>query len=199
MRSASPQASSPRRSGLRYTCVKLIREGSRKRSAMLGEERLQLGLGRLGRLGDVLADELHLLAQPAADHDVVALEAERQGLAIEDLLLDVVLDQAVELRLGRRPAPGALEQLGQVLDLRCADHDPVRPLLGRLADHAEQHEQPGAQHQEMEQRLAQDLLQCGHRTPQPAGVYQIGEVYARSWMLVAATSAGRSTPKNLAS
>ena len=54
---------------------------------MLSEECLQLGLGRLGRLGDVLADELHLLAQPTTDDDVVALEAEREGLAIEDLLL----------------------------------------------------------------------------------------------------------------
>ena len=77
---------------------------------------------------------------------------------------------------GRRPAPGPLEQLGQIPDLGFGHHDLVRPLLGRPADHAEQHEQPRAQHQEMQQRLAQDLLQSGHRTPQPAGVYQIGEV-----------------------
>jgi hypothetical protein len=59
---------------------------------MLREERLQRVLGRLGRLCDILADELHLLAQPTADDDVVALEAERQGFAIENLLLDMVLD-----------------------------------------------------------------------------------------------------------
>ena len=104
------------------------------------------------------------------------LEAECQRLAIEDLLLDVVRDQAVELSLRRRPAPGSLEQPGQVLDLRGTDHDPVRPLLGRPADQAVQQEQPRAQPQEMHQRLAQDLLQPCHRAPQPAGVYQIGEV-----------------------
>ena len=143
---------------------------------MLGEERLQLGLGRLGRRRDILADELHLLAQPAADHDVVLLEAERECLAIEDLLLDVVLDQAVEFRRGRRPAPRALEQLGQVPDFRLGDHDPIRPFVGHFADHAVEQEQSRAQHQEMEQRLTQDLLQSGHRAPQPAGVYQIGDV-----------------------
>jgi hypothetical protein len=143
---------------------------------VLGKKDPQLGLGRLGRRRDILAQKLHLLAQPAADHDVVALEAERQGLAVEDLLLDMILDQAVELRRGRRPAPGSPEQLGQIPDLGFGHHDLVRPLLGRLADHAEQQEQPGAQDQEMEQRLAQDLVQSGHLTPQPAGVYQIGEV-----------------------
>ena len=143
---------------------------------MLGEKRPQLVLGRLGRLRDILADELHLLAQPAADHDVVALEAERQGLAIEDLFLHVALDQALELRLAGRPAPGSLEKLGEVLDLGFGHHDLVGPLLDLPADQAEQHEQPGAQHQEMEQRLAQDLLQSGHRMPHLRGVYQIGEV-----------------------
>ena len=150
--------------------------GSSKAIGVLGQERPQLGLGRLCLRCDILADELHLQAQLATDHGVVAIETERECLAIEDLLLEVVLDQAVQLRRGRRPAPRSLEHLGQVPDLRLGDHDPIGPLVGQLPDHAVQDEQTRAQHQEMQQRLAQDLLQSGHRTPQPAGVYQIGEV-----------------------
>ena len=44
--------------------------------------------------GHVLGHELHLLAQAAADDDVVAVEPQRLALAIEHLVANVVIDQA---------------------------------------------------------------------------------------------------------
>jgi len=48
--------------------------------------------------------ELQLLPQAATDDRVVAVEPEREGLAVENLLTHEVLDQAVELLLGRAAA-----------------------------------------------------------------------------------------------
>jgi hypothetical protein len=62
---------------------------------MIGEERPQLVVSRLRLRCEVLADELHLQAQLATDHGVVAIETERQCLAVEDLPLEVVFDKTV--------------------------------------------------------------------------------------------------------
>ena len=77
-----------------------------ERQPVLGPEPLRVGreVGRellLGRLrgSHVLGDELHLLPQAAADDDVVAVEARRPAFAIEDLVADVILDQALQLLL----------------------------------------------------------------------------------------------------
>ena len=51
-----------------------------------------------------VAQELHLLPQPPPDHRVVAVEPERQRLAVVDLLPDEVLDEPGQLRLASAAA-----------------------------------------------------------------------------------------------
>jgi hypothetical protein len=78
--------------------------------AVLLEPCLELGRRRLARGGHVLGQELHLLRHAALDDLVVLVEAHRDRLAVEDLLLDLVLDQALELLRRRRAAPLRLVQ-----------------------------------------------------------------------------------------
>jgi hypothetical protein len=68
------------------------------------EPRLEFVVRRLPQLGHVLEEELHLLDQPAPDDRIIFVQAECQRLAVEDLLADVALDQAVQLLGGDRPA-----------------------------------------------------------------------------------------------
>ncbi len=44
-----------------------------------------------------LGQERHLLAPALADHRVIMVEAEGERFAIEDLLDDVILDEAIKL------------------------------------------------------------------------------------------------------
>jgi hypothetical protein len=58
---------------------------------------LEIGFARRRRPREILGDELHLLAQPAADHGVVLVQPKRSCLARQHFLVDPVLDQALEL------------------------------------------------------------------------------------------------------
>ena len=144
----------------------------------------------VGRLGDrhVLGEELHLLADAAADDGVVAVEPERRALAIEDFVANIVVDEAPELFRARRALPGAGEATGQILDLRRGDDDLApAPLPFWRPD--EEAEQSRPEDQELQQRL---LQQTRH------GVYQIGDVKARSCVIIG-TSCAIFTLKRLAS
>ena len=57
----------------------------------------------------VLGEEFHLLPHAAANDEVVAVEAGRPAFAIENLVADVILDEALQFLLGRRAPPGAGE------------------------------------------------------------------------------------------
>ena len=116
----------------------------------------------------VLGEEFHLLPHTAANDDVVAVETRRPPFPIENLVADVILDQAFQLLRGRRPPPRTGEPVRQRGDARRRNDD-LRGGLGiLLADQAEETEQGRPEHEEMQQRLPQE------RSIQ--GVYQIGEV-----------------------
>ena len=114
---ASSRARAPRRSGEKYRCRKLNRGGCANLALFFSNQLLELGRRRLARGGNVLGQELHLLRHAALDDLVVLVEAHRERLAVEDLLLDLVLDHARELLRRRRAPPLRLVQQGELGDL----------------------------------------------------------------------------------
>ena len=70
----------------------------------------------------LLAHDRELLEHATTDHRIVAIEAQRQPLTEEHLLVDVGIDEPTELDRGRRPLPCALEAIGQRRD-RCRRYD----------------------------------------------------------------------------
>jgi hypothetical protein len=131
------------------------------------EVRGELGVGRhRGGIG-VLGQELELLAHAAAHDGVVAVEAERNRLAVEHLVPDEVVDETGQLRVRRRALPRPREALRERVDPSAADRD----LPGRRrvpGERAMEREERGAEQQEVDERLA--------REPHHQGVYQIGEL-----------------------
>ena len=109
-------------------------------------------------------------------------------LAIEHLVADVVLDETAQFLRTRRALPGAGEAVCQVLDPRRGNDD-LRRLRLLAADQIEEAEQRRPEHEEVQQRL---LQQARH------GVYQIGDVNARSCVTIGTFGAIR-TLKRLAS
>jgi len=109
------------------------------------EVALQIVIGRLGRRGDVVRDELHLLPEPLADDGVVAVEPERQRLAVVRFLAHPVPNQSVQLVRRRRALVSALVAGREVLDLSRRDHDLPRLRAAVLAHEASHHEEPGSQ------------------------------------------------------
>ena len=104
-----------------------------------------------------LEEKLHFLREPAADDRVVLVEAERQRLAIEDLLVHPGLDEALQLLRGWLGAALRDPREPDLTEVVCRELD-AAVRFGRAAPRAhlvvaaEQH-QPGEQ--ELEQRLAQ--------------------------------------------
>ena len=96
-----------------------------ERQAVLGPKPLRIGckIGRelfIARLcgGHVLGEKLHLLPHAAANDDIVAVQAGRSALAIEHLVANVVLDEALQFLLARRAPPCAGETVREVGDPR---------------------------------------------------------------------------------
>jgi hypothetical protein len=126
--------------------------------ALIEPERSRLGIQLVGPAGRVGEEGPHLLDQPVA-HGAVAIEAARQRLAEEQLLLDRPLDQAdlVVRRRSRSRVAGVLAQeprdvLGVENDRRSA----FRARGPRGVDGGEEH-RPAEQ--EVEERAA---LQASH-------------------------------------
>ena len=116
----------------------------------------------------VLGEEFHLLPHTAANDDIVAVQARRPAFAIENLVADVILDEALQLLLGRRTPPSTSELVCEGGNARRRNDD-LRGRLGvLLVDHAEETEQSRPKHEEMQQGLPQKR--------QLQGVYQIGDV-----------------------
>ena len=97
---------------------------------------------RLGRRRDVVQRHLELLREAAADEDVVLVEIEGEGFAIQDLLAHPVHDEPRQLVTGRRTPPLGLPQGGQGLQLVAVDDDAA--VVGRrpVSHQCVQHEEP---------------------------------------------------------
>ena len=157
---ASSRARGPRRSGAKYRCRKLNRGGCANLALFFSNQLSELGGRRLARGGHVLGQELHLLRHAALDDLVVLVEAHRERLAVEDLLLDLVLDHAREFLRRRRAAPLRLVQQGELGDLVDRQPDLLRR-RGRRASglrDAVEAEQNRADQQEVDERFTQQAF-----------------------------------------
>src|SRR4030081_1108535 len=92
---------------------------------ILGPEAFRIGREIGGKLvigwlgcGHFLRQKFHLLPHAAAYDDIAAVQAGRSALAVEDLVADVVLDQALQFLLARRPPPGSRKSVAEVGDPR---------------------------------------------------------------------------------
>ena len=107
----------------------------------------------------------------APDDRVVLVDSQRLPFAIQRLLEDVVVHEAVQLHSGGRALPGLGEERGEILDAALRDDDlaaaPFAPPAPAQESIEREHQDP--EDDEVEQRLPQEALQS-------QGVYQIGEV-----------------------
>ena len=108
--------------------------------------------------------------EPTPDDRVVAVEAGCDRLARGDFLAHVLVDQALELVLGRRPLPRPREPGGQGVDLAGCDHNAMR---GRAPAPFEDDKQDRADRQELDQRFTTPATE--HRALL-YGVYQMADV-----------------------
>ena len=128
-----------------------------KGQAFFGPESLGMGCQKgsellLARLngGHVLGKEFHLLSHAAANDDIVAVQAGRSAFAIEHLVANIVVDETLQFRLGRRTPPRAGEAVLKGGDTLRGDDDLGRRLCFiLLAEHAEEGEQGRPQQEEL--------------------------------------------------
>jgi hypothetical protein len=76
----------------------------REAIAVGGEPGPEFFRGRRRKSGEVGEKEVHFLCEPALYYLVILVETERHSLARQDLLRDLLLDEALDLLArGRRP------------------------------------------------------------------------------------------------
>ena len=90
----------------------------------------QVGLADRGRVAE--REHLHLLDEAPPDDQVVAVEPERERLAVQDLLADEVGKEPVRLGGRRRPSPLPLQVLVEPVALGRGHHDVVARPRGAL-------------------------------------------------------------------
>ncbi len=119
---------------------------------------LELGVGGLGRGGGVFEEELHFIAELAADEGVVLVEAEGAGFAVVDFLLDIGVDEFGVFLGGGGAAGGALETEVEVLEHRGGDDDLILAGGGDggAAPDSEDAKEGCAEEQEVKEGLAEE-------------------------------------------
>src|SRR6516225_1505555 len=146
----------------------------RKQGWMRLQERIELGIARLGVRSEIVGNEFEFLAKPAANNGVVAIKPHAQSLAVRSFFADVVADQTLQFFLCRRTLPSASEACGNIFESALRDHNFAR-FIGFVTRHeAEDRENDSPQQEKVKQRFAKNL----HKDLQNylAGVYQMGEV-----------------------
>src|SRR5690606_3313469 len=140
--------------------------GQREARRILLEERAELVLRRRLRIREVLRQVLHLLDQPPTHLVVVDVEAERERLAVEDLVTNRRLEQRFELGASRFAPVETLGCRSDALDDELGAHDPVGRLVIAAARRRDREERR-AEHEKMEQWILEQLDE--HDTPTPPG------------------------------
>ena len=128
--------------------------GPARLAVLLGVRRVvRLDLVRRGRrhVRVVLQHERHLLREPAAHDGVVTVEGQTLRLAIEDLLLDRLVNQSLQLLAARRAAPLRHPPFADRRDLRVGHGDDAA--LGiPVSQPAVEREDADAQQEKQDQR-----------------------------------------------
>jgi hypothetical protein len=141
---------------------------------MLVQPGPELRVGGRRLVGAVLDEEFELLAKPAPDDGVVAVQTRRERVARGHLLAHVVVHEALELLTRRRPLPAAGEAGHERIDLPGPDDDSPRPGPAVAAPGRHGKEQR-AEHEEVDERLTQPtsphgVLSTRRRVPDWRGV-----------------------------
>src|ERR1700687_4872181 len=169
-------------------------------AGVLGHVGPEVRIGWLFACTLLFHNDLELLANTPLYQRVVAIETERQPLPIENLVAHVGVDESRELLVARLPDPARFVLARYLVDHRLADHDARASPIRRcnLSIHDEERD---ADQQKVKNRLLKQSF-CSHAIPlvvkeiraQPIGYvdhcgeYQIGDVYARSWIAVGAAA-----------
>jgi hypothetical protein len=95
---------------------------------MVQVERTQLGLRRLGQLCETTRDAVHLLDESTSHQLIIAVEAARNCLAVENLISYPLADETSQFNVGRRSLPASRPLVGEDLDAFCADSDLSLPV-----------------------------------------------------------------------
>jgi hypothetical protein len=147
-----------------------------KSQAFLGSELLGMRFQIFGELVlarlhgcHVLSEKFHLLPHAAANNDIVSIQARGPAFAVEHLVANVVVNEALQFLRSRRTPPRAGEAVREGGD--APDRDDNLGRRHRLilpVEHAKEAEQRRPQYEELQQWLPQQM--------QLQGVYQIGDV-----------------------
>src|SRR5207249_2008287 len=127
----------------------------------------------------VVGEEAHDAHQALANDLVVAIEFAGQSLAIENLLVDRMVDRRAECAGVGKSAALCVPLPSELRDLGGGDHDRLRDLrldlarAGRTPPPSVRGEQEPPDQQEVEGRQSEPVLH-------DPGLYQFGEVQARS-------------------
>ncbi len=129
---------------------------------VLVEVRLQVLPGGLGERGEVFGEKPHLLPHTPPYDRVVAVQAQGERFAVQDLLPDKLFHESVELGWRGWPLPRLLERVGQRRDPTRRDDDLVHRARGAVpAPPGMDSKQAPSQEQEMQQRF----LEQAHGRP----------------------------------
>ena len=120
-------------------------------------EALWMGLEKIYELrfgwfgdGNFFGKKFHLLPHAAANDGVVAVKPRRPACAVEDLIADVVFDQAIQFLLARRSPPSLREAIPKIGDPRGGNNDLLGRFSASLCDESIDSEQYRAKHEELE-------------------------------------------------
>ena len=140
-----------------------VAEGDHRRRletlAVVLEVAPQLGLVDRLANGQIVGEERELLHQPPAHDRVAFVEAQPLGLAHQNLLPHMLLEQPLELARGRCAAGLRLPELGEPPALGGRDDDGVLGVALRRPPCALDGEDAGADQQEREQRILEPARQ----------------------------------------
>ncbi len=123
-----------------------------KRVRMIFEPEGELVVARRMRIEVVLDHELELLPEPPSNDGVVSIESHLHRFPDRDFFPEVIVDQSLQLLVGRWTEPDRREALGEMVDLPAGDLDAA--LASSAASPLEQQEESRAEKEEMDQRLA---------------------------------------------
>src|SRR3981189_2636377 len=124
---------------------------------ILGPEALRVGLQIGSKLllarfrdGHIFGEKFHFLPPAARNNDVGAVQAGRPALAVEHLVANVVIDEALQFLFARLALPRTGETIRKVGDPKRRNDDLRGSLIGLLADKIIKAEQGPAEHEELQ-------------------------------------------------
>ena len=87
---------------------------------------VKLSFRRCLRLSEVGVEKFHFLAQSPTNDEIILIQPQCLGLAVQDLFLYEIFGQALQFLMGRQAHPGAFKLICQSQGLSLVDDNPIR-------------------------------------------------------------------------